>query len=85
MTSDAVEVERALLALDTHERAAVIHRVLSSLDDERDAGADQVRVDAAWRAELRRRVDGVESGQVQLLEVDESHAQLRDELAARRV
>jgi hypothetical protein len=41
-------------------------------------------VDAAWRAELHARIDGVESGNVELLDVEASHAQTRAELAARR-
>lgn len=45
----------------------------------------QAEVDAAWRSELLRRIDDMESGKVELLDVDESHAQLRAELAARRV
>ncbi|RRJ87186.1 addiction module protein [Gulosibacter macacae] len=83
MSMNVAEVEQALLALDEHDRAAVIHRGLRSLDAE-DANADQAEVDAAWRVELRRRIDDIESGKVELLDVDESHAQLRAELAARR-
>lgn len=80
------EVEQALLSLDRHDRAAVVHRGLQSLhaDDTEDTTADQDEVDAAWRVELRRRIDDIESGKVELLDVDESHAQLRAELAARR-
>lgn len=80
---NVAEVEQALLALDQHDRAVVIHRGLQSLDAE-DVIADQVEVDAAWRTELRRRIDEIEGGTVELLDVDESHAQLRAELAARR-
>lgn len=80
---NVAEVERALLALDQRDRAAVIHRGLQSLGPE-DANVDQSEIDAAWRTELRRRIDDVESGKVELLDVDESHAQLRAELAARR-
>ncbi|MGO1592464.1 MAG: addiction module protein [Ancrocorticia sp.] len=83
MSMNVAEVEQALLALDQHDRAVVIHRGLQSLDAE-DVIADQVEVDAAWRTELRRRIDEIEGGTVELLDVDESHAQLRAELAARR-
>lgn len=83
MSMNVAEVERALLALDQHDRAAVIHRGLQSLHPE-DADVDQTEVDAAWRTELRRRIDDIESGKLELLDVDESHAQLRAELAARR-
>lgn len=77
------EVEQALLALDQHERAAVLRRGLESLDPE-DASIDQAEVDKAWHTELRRRIDDIENGRVALVDLDESHAQLRAELAARR-
>lgn len=80
---NVAEVERALLALDQRDRAAVIHRGLRSLDTD-DTDVDQGEVDAAWRAELRRRIDDVESGKVELLDMDEAHAQIRAELAALR-
>ncbi|WP_157073174.1 addiction module protein [Kribbia dieselivorans] len=83
MSMTVSEVEQALLALGEQDRAAVIHRGLRSLDAG-DASTDQAEVDASWRAELRRRIADIESGKSELLDVDESHAQLRAELAARR-
>ncbi|MDR1442531.1 MAG: addiction module protein [Bifidobacteriaceae bacterium] len=83
MSMNVAEVEQALLALDQHDRAAVIHRGLRSLDAD-DANVDQAEVDAAWRTELHSRIDDIDSGKVELLDVNESHAQLRAELAARR-
>ncbi|NLO72469.1 MAG: addiction module protein [Porphyromonadaceae bacterium] len=80
---DVTEVERALLALDERDRAAVIHRGLRSLENEQ-VDVAQPEIDSAWHDELRRRIDAIESGNVQLLDVDASHAQLRAELAARR-
>lgn len=41
-------------------------------------------LDAAWRAELRRRIDEVEHGEVDMLDADEVHARVRAELAAMR-
>jgi|ThiBiot_300_plan_2_1041538.scaffolds.fasta_scaffold00835_18 putative addiction module component (TIGR02574 family) len=83
MSMSVADVERALLALDKHDRAAVIHRGLQSLDSD-TSDVDQDAVDAAWRDELRRRVDEIESGKVELLDLDEVHAQIRAELAAMR-
>ncbi|MDR1450008.1 MAG: addiction module protein [Propionibacteriaceae bacterium] len=83
MSMNAAEVEQALIALDQRDRAVVIHRGLRSLDAD-DANVDQAEVAAAWRTELRRRIDDIDSGKVELLDVNESHAQLRAELAARR-
>lgn len=83
MSMNVAEVERALLALDQHDRAAVIHRGLRSLDVQ-DTEVDQGEVDTAWRGELWRRIDDVESGKVELLDMGEAHAQIRAELAALR-
>ena len=47
------------------------------------AQGERAELDMAWRSELRRRACDIESGTVELLDVDESHAQLRAELAAR--
>ena len=64
------------LSVDERELAAVALQQIS--DDE------QAEVDAAWRSELRRRIDDIESGRVELLDADEVHAQIRAKLAAMR-
>lgn len=64
------------LSADERELAAVALQQIS--DDE------QAEVDAAWRSELRRRIDDIESGRVELLDADEVHAQIRAKLAAMR-
>lgn len=84
MSMTVAEVEQALLALDRHDRAEVLHRGIRSLEMDDPFAEEQAEVDAAWRAEFRRRIDDIESGKVELLDADESHAQLRAELAARR-
>ena len=61
----------------------MIRRGLNSLDAD-DANVDQGEVDAAWRGELRRRIEDIESRKVELLDADEVHAQIRAELAAMR-
>lgn len=84
MSMSVSEVEQALLSLDRQDRAEVLHRGIRSLNMGDPVAEDQAEVDAAWRAELPRRIDDIESGKVELLDGDESHAQLRAELAARR-
>ena len=58
-----------------HDRTHALQQIS---DDE------QAEVDAAWRSELRRRIDDIESGKVELLDADEVHAQIRAKLAAMR-
>lgn len=81
MAPEVAEVERALLALAPHDRAAVIHSGLLSLDDDGDIEADQIEVDAAWRAEFRRRINDVDSGEVALVSGEESEARVSALLA----
>lgn len=81
MAPEVAEVERALLALTPEDRAAVIERGLLSLEDIDDA--DQADIDAAWLAEVNRRVDEYVSGDTKLVDADEHFAQIRARLAAR--
>ncbi|WP_192497010.1 addiction module protein [Gulosibacter chungangensis] len=74
MSMDATEGRS--LSAEERELAAVPLQQIS--DDE------QAEVDTAWRSELRRRIDDIESGKVDLLDADEVHAQIRAELAAKR-
>lgn len=83
MSMNVAEVEQALLALDQHDRAAVIHRGLRSLDAD-DANSDTGGIGETWRAELRRRIDATENGTIELVDAEESHARLRSELVSRR-
>jgi putative addiction module component (TIGR02574 family) len=83
MSLRVADLDRALRALDTLDLASVSLRGLQSLDSD-SSDVDQDAVDAAWRDELRRRIDEIESGKVELLDLDEVHAQIRAELAAMR-
>ena len=84
MSMTVTEVERALLSLDRRDRAEVLHRGIQSLDADDRPAEDQAEVDAAWRSEIHRRIDDIESGKVELLDADEVHAQLRATLDAMR-
>jgi len=85
MSMSLAEVEQAFFALDRRDRAALIHRGLQTLDAEEEQGeqGEQGEVDAAWHDELRRRIDDIENGKVELLDADEVHAQIRAELVAK--
>ncbi|MDR1152010.1 MAG: addiction module protein [Bifidobacteriaceae bacterium] len=51
---------------------------LLSLDEE---GIHPDRIDTAWREDLRRRIDEIETGAVQLVGGEESEARVRTLLA----
>ncbi len=84
MSMNAVEIERALLALSREERAAVIHRGLLSLNSPTPSADQPESLDAAWAEELQERVRQIDDGDVSLIDADESHARLRAELSSRR-
>lgn len=81
MSMTMAQVEEALLALDRRDRAAVIHRGLQTLDVQAEE-TPQEEVEAAWGDELRRRIDDIEGGRVQMLTHDEVFGRARAAVAA---
>jgi putative addiction module component (TIGR02574 family) len=59
MGSPARQIESKALKLSPRERARLAERLISSLDDEADVGAE-----AAWIREGERRLDELRSGKV---------------------
>lgn len=82
MAPDVAEVLQTAKSLERDQIADLAYQLLRVLDG--DAPADQAKIDAAWRAELRRRIDDVESGKVELVSHETTVAQARAMLAARR-
>jgi putative addiction module component (TIGR02574 family) len=79
MTAEPSEVIRAGMALSPADREAVALALLESLDE----NVDQVEVDAAWGAEIKRRVDEIRSGKANMMTRDEVDAFLDERRAAR--
>jgi putative addiction module component (TIGR02574 family) len=65
------ELDRRALDLDETERAALAARLIESLDTELEDG-----VEAAWPAEVERRMEELDSGKVQSIPWDELRARL---------
>jgi hypothetical protein len=82
MMHELAQYLEAAKALDADERLEVARQLLLSID--RDADDDQAAVAAAWESVIRRRAEEAINGEVELLDVDESHARLRAEIAASR-
>jgi putative addiction module component (TIGR02574 family) len=68
------KLEATLLALPMEERARLAERLISSLDETAD------QVDAAWRAEVERRIDSYERGEVELVDANEALAEIQRSL-----
>jgi putative addiction module component (TIGR02574 family) len=60
--SDAKDVFAAALGLGAKERAELVEQLLLSLDDEPED--DPAEVAASWDAEIKRRVEDLESGRL---------------------
>jgi putative addiction module component (TIGR02574 family) len=70
---DPARILEEALDLPPSERARVARALIDSLDDTIDQDADEL-----WDAEIRRRLDAIKSGEVQL----EDWAVVRDRLYA---
>ena len=71
MSTLAEELYRKALELEERERAALAARLIESLDTEFEEG-----VEAAWLAEVERRMEERDSGKVQSISWDEVRARL---------
>ena len=67
LTPQVSEVLEKALALSTQERGLIIDRLIESLDDE---PADE-GVEAAWSVEIKRRVEEIQSGKVEMIPGEE--------------
>ena len=56
----------------------------SELDAPHEAASDQAVIDAAWNAELRKRIDEIETGAVELIDGAEVDRLLREHIAELR-
>jgi putative addiction module component (TIGR02574 family) len=75
MEREAVEVLRDALALPAESRAALIDSLIESLDDAADEGAEE-----AWKIEVGRRIQEIDSGTVELIPWQVARKRLRDRL-----
>ncbi|MGA2771932.1 MAG: addiction module protein [Bryobacteraceae bacterium] len=75
MEPDAAEVLRDALALSPEVRAALIDSLISSLDQTVDAAAEE-----AWREEIYRRLQRIDSGAVPLIAWEEARRRLLSRL-----
>ena len=67
MSADVSELLKKALALPPEARAALAGSLLESLDDEPcDEGAE-----AAWNEEIKRRIEEIDSGKVQMIPYEE--------------
>jgi len=76
-------IEQAL-QLNEDERGEVIARLLRSLEPDDGDELEGEAWEAAWGAEIERRVRSIDDGTATLIDADEVRAQIRRALDARR-
>lgn len=72
MTPQVSELLEKVLALSTQERGLIIDRLIESLDDE----PAEEGVEKAWSDEIKRRVDDIRLGRVEMIPGEEVHRRL---------
>ncbi len=75
MVRNAAEVLRDALALPAEARAALIDSLIGSLDHAIDEGAEE-----AWREEIYKRLEQIDSGAVRLMPWEDARRRLRARL-----
>ncbi len=81
MPLDADLIDRSL-SLSEAERAELAHRLLVSLEPSAPESAEEV--EAAWAAELARRVEQLNRGEVKMVPWSEAEARIRESLKKAR-
>jgi putative addiction module component (TIGR02574 family) len=78
VTKVAEKILAEALTLDTHERADVAAKLIASLDGEPDE-----EVEAAWAAEVERRIQDIEAGRVELVPWQDVERRIQKEILKR--
>jgi putative addiction module component (TIGR02574 family) len=73
MVAVTKDLEAALLALPRAERARLAERLIASLDED-------VEVEQAWEAEVKRRLDGYRAGEIEAVSSASVHEEARRRL-----
>lgn len=73
MSTQSEEILRSALALSDAERAKIAASLIRSLDAKGDEQAD-----AAWAAEIERRIKSIDHGEVELIPWDDVLQEIRD-------
>ena len=77
ISPQAAELLDKVLALSVEDRGVIIDRLVESLD----AGPVEEGVEAAWSDEIKRRVEEIQSGKVEMISGEEVDRRLRTRLS----
>ena len=76
------QIKKQIDALSPRERAEIASYAIRSLDPEEDV--DEQEIEAAWKAELARRLDAMQSGKAVGIPAEEVMARLREKYPGNR-
>jgi putative addiction module component (TIGR02574 family) len=77
MSSQASQLLEKALSLSAHDRGLIIDRLVESLDE----GPAEEGVAAAWDEEIKRRVEEIQSGKVEMIPGEEVDRRLATRLS----
>jgi putative addiction module component (TIGR02574 family) len=75
MSTQAEQILQSALGLPADERVDIAESLMLSVDEEKGA-----EIDAAWAAEIKRRIESIDKGEVQLIPWDEALRSMRERL-----
>lgn len=78
MTKAAESLLQEAMKLDVTERAEIAAEILATLDGEPEEG-----VEAAWAAEIQRRIERIEAGTEKLIPLDDVKRRIEKEILRR--
>jgi len=73
MNTESRQLLRSALALPESDRAEIAASLIHSLDTETDENVDE-----AWAAEIQRRIESINNGEVKLVPWDDVMQEMRD-------
>ncbi len=79
LTPEVSKLLEQALSLSPEEQEALANSLFANLDREMNEGPDEEGVEQAWAAEIKRRIDDIESGKTKMIPYEE----VRRRLAAR--
>jgi putative addiction module component (TIGR02574 family) len=75
MDTQAEQVLQSALSLNPNDRAEIAASLIQSLDEPADDN-----VETAWAEEIKRRIDSIDKGEVQLIPSEEVMRSMRERL-----
>ena len=73
MNTESQQLLQSALALPESDRAEIAASLIHSLDTETDDNVDE-----AWSAEIQRRIESIDNGEVKLVPWDDVMHEMRD-------